>query len=333
MTMKALVQLTLGSARFDVGITHLSVHLNILPGVNQTKITLPAEAALNATSGDDAAVAVDQGNGWQTLFKGKVRGKIVNFQNQQIILADASADLAAYRPATTFQAQEAAAIAKTLASDVGISLQTPPPPFGLPNYVAHDRISAAEHLAKLAKLTGTLATLSATGSLQFVPLNVLVPTSALKFGRDFGQWSTTHTPAPISEWIASGHGPAGIAQAPNAHLQTKASLPNNNHMGKGVHRLVEPLLKTPLAAQTTQQSLQSHAQLFQIRIHSHGICQPKLRPGDVVQIQDLPGKQHPGEIVVTSLDHRWSSQTGLETHLKGWAVPSGGLLGALGGLL
>lgn len=333
MSLKSLIQLTIGSARIEHGVSRAKVSFGCLPEVNSARVVLPIETQLKTNVGDSATLAFDSGDGWQTVFEGSVRGIRYDFQSQTLLLADASAELAAYRPNQTFQAQEAFKIAKSLCDEVGVSINIPPPPFALVTYAAHSKLMAAQHIASLARLTGTLAVMEGSDACRFVPLTPLLPTKALTYGRDFFQWTTRTLPRKPQEWVAVGHGPAGVVQAPNAHLQAKTTLPDNPNSGAGVIRRVQPLLKTPLSSQTTNQAVQNRALLTQTQIKAKAIAQPTLRPGMVLQVQELPHDKHPETVLLHQVSHVWNPSTGMHTQFRGWAeTQSNSLLGALGGL-
>ena len=334
MSLLPAIRLDIGNSRYESQITEASLQLGPLPRINRAQVTMPIQTQLDAKTGSEAVLALNDGSGWETVLTGKVRGRLVHLDSQTVVVGDGGADLAAYRPTTTFQAQEAAAVANALASDADVTLELPPGPFGMSYFAAHGQRTAAEHLGYLATLTGTLAVWTKSGALRFMPLDPLVPTKAIKHGRDITQWRTTHTPRNPAEWVAIGHGPAGAVQAPNAFLETTGTLPSTpSDGGPGIIRQSHPILRTPLASQTTNQALNKRASLGMVQARATTIPNPAIRPGLVLEVQSLPSGGHPTTWLVTEVTHRWHAQWGASTKFHAWSTESGGLLGQRGGLL
>jgi len=335
MSLLPAIRLDIDNAhRYESQISAASVLLGPLPRVNRARVSFPIDTALKAKTGSDATLALNDGSGWETILTGKIRGRITSLESQTAVIADGGADLAAYRPTTTFQAQEAAVVANTLAGDVDVTLDIPPGPFGMTYFAAHGNRTAAEHLGYLAALTGTLAVWTKSGNLRFMPLEPLVPTKAIKHGRDISHWHTLRTTRTPAEWVAVGHGPAGAVQAPNAMLQTTGTLPSSpSEGGAGTIRQAHAILRTPLASQTANDALNRRAELGMTQARATTIPTPSIRPGLVLEVQDLPG-DHPGTWLVTEVTHRWNAQLGASTQFQAWSTASeDGLLGQLGGLL
>ena len=83
----------------------------------------------------------------------------------EALAADGSADLAALRPAATYQKQQAGDVISALARDAGADTGAVDVGLRLAAYVAHQERTAGEHAAYLAGLAGCTLVTDADGAL------------------------------------------------------------------------------------------------------------------------------------------------------------------------
>jgi len=340
MSLAPKASIVLGSEQFDTHVQHVTAQLAALPGIGSFRAVFPALTQLSATAGDDASLDLDGGEGSERVLTGVVRVVRRGIRQTEVIVADASFALAELRPATTYRNQSADDVIKALASDAGLTVQAD---VGLPMaaYVADQRRSAAQHIAMLATLGGALARVNGEGELEVNRPIAAMPDMALKYGREIVACDISSGAAPAAKRIRTGSGPAGSAMAPNALRPTKDPLPSGAaDPGNDAIWTPSAILRTPAAAGTAGASGDVAAASAATRIRATAFLIPALRPGLVVDVQDLPGAMSGGPWMLTRVTHTLDARQGGRTVFEGeeassldLAALAGAALSAIGGLL
>ena len=341
MSLAPSLSLTLGSLRYDTQSASAHICLATLPRGSSAEIVLPASVRFEAVPGDKAECSVDGGEGAQKVLTGKVRYLRRGFDQIAVTIADCGAELSAYRPSATLEAQDAGAIVNKLASDVSAATGTVDIDLDLAAYAAHPTRTAAEHIASLAFLSGGLAYTDGDGSLNVRKRPSGPADSALKYGREIIRCDVRDA-APVNpQRFAMGFGPAGSGGAPDALRQTVDALPGEVADGRvGVRRVPVLALRIPSAAASASGSMQAVAAAQTKQLTASCFLLAGLRPGNVIEIQSTPDDLASGPWLVTRVEHKLQRGAG-ETRF--WAETTAGssllnsllgaALGAVGGLL
>jgi hypothetical protein len=337
MTLHPSVSATLGNLRYDSHAMRCTATLGLLPRGSSAEITLPPAVRFEAAPGDDATLDVDGGEGSSTILTGKVRSVRRTLEAIVVTVADAAGDLASFRPSATYEKQKAAQIVRALAGEVAISPGSIDIDLDLPAYVAHPGRTASEHIAELARLGGGFAHTGGDGKLNVVKRPSGQATAALKYGREIVSYDVSKAAVVNGQRFAIGFGPAGSGSAIDALRHSLEGLPADAaEGGAGVHRSPTPVLRTPAAAQTASESLQAAAAAHSERLVARGFLLAALRPGDVIEVQELPSGLSGGPWLLTRVEHTiedGAGATALEATTADTGSLLGDLLGAIGGLL
>lgn len=333
MTLTPAASLTLGNLRYDVHAASLLVPLQALPAVNSFRVSLPARAQLEAAAGDDAKLELDGGEGATTVITGKVARLSRGLTTTEVVGVDGGALLAALRPAATYAKQAAKEVIRALAGAASAAIGSIDLDLPLAAYVAHQRRTAAEHIAYLAQLAGAVAQFSGDGKLSVAAPSGR-PELALRYGRELSLCRVLAR-APGSRRVALGNGPAGSTSAPDALRPTTARLPSDApEPGAGAIWEAHALLRVPSAASRAGDALSAASAARAQRLQAQTFLLPKLRPGMTIEIQDLPDGLSQGPWLLTRVEHQLSPARGGSTRFEAvTAADGGGLLGAIGGLL
>jgi len=331
---------TLGTLRYDAHAVAVHVELRALPGVDAFAVTLPAGVRFEAAPGDPASIDLDGGDGAETVLTGKVRAVRDTLQGIRVVAADGSADLAALRPAATYERQDAKAVIRALASDASADVGRLDVDLDMAAYVADQARTAAQHVAALAELAGALATFDADGALT-VASPPATADVALRHGRELVAVEVDDRPGPQATPVPVGFGPAGTPSAPGALRHTADALPAGAPAaGPSAVRLPSAVLRTPGVATAAGLAAAGRQSALARRLRGRAFLLPALRPGAVLEVQDLPDRlAEGGPWLVTSVVHRLQPRSGGTTTFEACAAGGGaaGLLGAglsaLGGLL
>ena len=335
MSLAPALSLTLGSLRYDTHAACASICLALLPRGNSAEVVLPSKVRFEASTGDKAVVSLDGGTGAQTVLTGKVYSIRREFELIRVTMTDV-ADLAGYRPSATLDGQDAKAVVSKLAQDVSITTGDVDIDLDLAVYVAHPSRTAAEHIAKLAEFAGGIAYSDGVGSLNVKQKPSGPADSALKYGREVVSYETRSSGALSPQRFAMGFGPAGSGGAPDALRPSVDAIPGSAaDGGAGVWRMPTPLLRVPSAANTASDAFQGMAAAQSERFTADCFLLPELRPGNVIEVQELPQGLSSGPWLVTRVQHSFERGFG-RTRLWGETASagpslSGGLLGAVAG--
>jgi hypothetical protein len=340
MSLAPKASIVLGSEQFDTHAVRVTAQLAPLPGIGSFRAVFPALTQISASAGDDASLDLDGGEGNERVLTGTVRVVRRGIRQTEVIVADASFALAELRPATTYRNRSADDVIKALASDAGITVDSD---VGLPMaaYVADQRRTAAQHIALLASLGGAVARVNGDGELEVNRPVAAMPDVAMKYGREIIACDISTGAAPAAKRIHTGSGPAGSAMAPNALRPTNEPLPSGaSDPGSGAIWMPFAILRTPTAASTAGAAADVAAASAATRIRASAFLIPALRPGLVVDVQDLPGAMSGGPWMLTRVTHTLDARDGGRTMFEGeqassldLAALAGAALSAIGGLL
>jgi hypothetical protein len=239
----------------------------------------------------------------------------------------------------TYERQDSRAVVSALAGDAGATIGRLDLDLALVAYAAHQGRTAAEHVAALAELAGAVASVDAGGALT---VGTPAPAAglALRHGREIVACEVDDWPGSPARRAPVGFGPAGSAQAPGALRHTDAALPASAPAaGPGAVRLPAAVLRTPAAAVAAGQAANRRRAAEAARVRVRGFLLPALRPGETVDLQDLPTPLAGGPWLVTAVTHRLDADAGGVTTFEaraaggGLADLAGSALAAVGGLL
>lgn len=329
--MTPRVTLTVGSARYDTHVTEAVVSLGFLPGVGTAHISLPSATQFDAAPGENVEITLNSGEREAVVLTGTIGVLHRDLRAVEIVAADAGALLGSARPAATFEALSAGDVIRKLAGEAGVEVRISGADVELPYYVAHQGQTAAEHVAALARLCGCLALVNAEGAVDVHPTPQGRPEVALRYGRELLDYRAASRPVAPS-FVRLGSGPAGNAGAPNALLPSFDRLPASAPApGTETRWIPTSVIKTPGGA-TTASNAESRvhaASRHQVR----AVCflLPHIRPGAVLEVQDLPEELASGPWLVTRVRHHVGSPRGARTIIEGWTAKTGSLFDGIFG--
>ena len=332
MSLTPSASFILGNFRYDSHAAAIVASLALLPGVNSFRVMLPVSAQLDAELGENASLNLDGGEGSEIVLTGKIDSIQRRFQTAEIVAVDGASQLAAFRPAATYEKQAAKEVIRGLASEASVDVGNIDLDVPLAAYVAHQWRTAAEHIAYLATLAGAVARIEPNGQL-----TVAVPSGtadmALLYGRELSEARVRRRRMPAVQRFAIGSGPAGSTNAPDALRQTTSRLPSDAAPpGTSAVWDVNHVLRVPSAAVSASSAAVTAFASKATTITSHCFLLPKLRPGMVIEIQQLPKGLSGGPWMLTHVEHRLSPTTGGATSFEGVSVGESGLGGMVGTL-
>lgn len=332
--------LTVGNEKWVEQVRALDVTLTLAPGINRLTAHFPPDAPINPDLG--APVLLDLGNGEreETVFTGEVQTISRAFDGLKLVAVDGGGLLSAIRPTTTFEQVSAGRVIKELAGEAGVSVDAVADGIDLTFYVADPGHTAWEHIARLAGWSGTFARVDADGTLTVFEIGAGTADLALAYGRDLTDLTHRTRSDGALEMRVVGESAAGSTSASEA-LRPVINVLDGTQPTADRRIIFRPALRTADAAGRASaggtRAIQATAQRMDLAFW----LQPHLRPGQKLELQELPDSLTTGIGWIETVRHRIGplngSHGGAETIVQANRDPEGfdplALLGSLGGAL
>jgi hypothetical protein len=336
MSLAIAIDARFGNKRYESHVSALAVDLGMLPGVNSLTARLPRAVPVDAAPGEPADLTLDNGEEAALVLTGLTRSIARGLGETQVVAVDAGAALAAMRPVASYGAQSAGDIISGLAGEMGLAVgRSTLGSERLESYVATQSRTGAEHVARLALYGGGIALVEADGSLAAISWPEPPASRALRYGREILAYrAEASAPGASTVPIGSGAGPAGV---PNALVLSAESISGGAPEPSATVRWrPEAALRTQGTQRAAAGAAGSDHGAGSRRLAATCWLLPALRPGELVEVQDLPDGISGGPWLVTHVQHRIGPM-GATTRFDAVSGDGGsllsGLLGALGGLL
>src|SRR5688572_6866449 len=303
--LRPAYELTIAEQRWTQQAIALDLLLAAAPRYDRLVVTLPAEVPLKAAPDDPVQLTLDGGEGAEAVFAGVVGGIRRGLDTTIVTATGVLGQLARYRPAATFENVSAGTVIRNLAGDAGLSTGDIADGVMLRFYAADPSRNAAEHAARLAEWSGALLAASAEGDLTAAVIDATQADVALRYGRELtGFWlDESAEPDPVTVVGESG---VGDASSPDALRLTTDFFAGTRPDGPGLDTrwAWEPALRTAEAASSAGAAHRRLRSARQGRGRLEAFLVPKLRPGTVIEVQDLPGGLVQGPYWLDRVRHR-----------------------------
>lgn len=310
----------------------IEVDCALAPVADRAEIVLaPGADSPAVVIGDSVTVSLGYSDAETVLvFSGRVSEISTNADgSRRIDLANASGQLARWRGNLSFQQQKSADIIRELLAESGIDGGTiDNSGAALPFYVADDRCSFYQHIARLAELSGAIVHISPDNKLQLQALAAGSAVQTFHYADDLLQadWLAVESQA-ARRWQGEG------AAANNGSEAWSWLLKNADAMASGdtgTGHYYAPLLR---AREAVDNAAAAHTLRNGRRAQIITAGAANVISGSTLTIAASPQRTLDGSAVVTRIRHRFSRRSGFisEIDLLEVAGDSGGF--AAGGLL
>ena len=334
MDLHPAYALTMAQQRWTEQLLGLDVHLAAAPLTGTLTARLPAAAPLNAGPGDPVTLDLDGGEGSATVFTGTISAIRRDPYSITVHAVDAAGALAQLRPATTYEQVNAGTVITDLADQAGVDVGDIDDGTALAWYAADPSRTALDHVARLCAWSGGLARIGADGTLVATAVPATQAELALKFGRELLAIDQTVRTRPVEAFSYAGEAGAGSTDSPDALRPTSDFFAGDRPDGPdATHRWsFEPALRTTDAAGAAGAAAQWRYAARARVGYLTAFLQPKLRPGTVIEVAELPDPFDGAPIWLDLIRHRIDSGGALTTaRMYAGGPPAGDLLGSLAG--
>jgi hypothetical protein len=309
-------------AWIGLGAAHAALSLAAWPG------SPFAAAAAGAT----LSVALGEADAEEDVWSGEVTEVGATAIGVHVDGLAATQALNRERRTRSYLRQSVADIVRDLAGSVPIDEVEAP--LRLESYAVDDRRPVWEHLLDLAALAGCDLSAAASGGLRFVPvkaggagpLPVALPgASALRYGANVLSFRIAKRSAgtPLA---AAAYGAASEKGAERWHWLRHDPVPSPDATAPA---RVRGALRTREGVQAATQGSTARAGRAGVRGEIVALGRPGVRPGDVVEVQELPGVE--GPLRVLSIEHGFDARSGFLTRLAVEGTGGAGDVSALAG--
>jgi hypothetical protein len=292
--MTALIQpqytIGLGSQRFSAQAIEVRVTLELAPVVDLLEITFPAAVTLSAGTGDEATLRLINDGAEEDVFTGTIEAIHRGFETTRVRALNAGGSLARFRPAATYEQVSAGDVVQNLCDEGGVDAGDVADGVDLAFYVADPSRNAWEHVARVAGWSGAVGRVSAAGAIETLVLNATSAELALRFGRELTAIDQEARSSSIDSFTVAGESGAGTTSAPEALRPSTDFFGGKRPDGPSASARWSsaPALRTAAAAASAGAARQRAYGASRLRGHFDSFLLPRLRPGSVVEIQELP---------------------------------------------
>lgn len=312
------------------------------PFIDLLTVKFPAAAPLDADIGDDVELTLNSGEAEEKVFTGIVQAIRRGFSVIEVKAINAGGVLSRFYPAVTYENVTTATVVRNLCSDAGVSTGSLETGSELAFYVADPTHTAWQHIHRVCAWSGALVSVSAENEIQSKVVNATQADVALRFGREIVGFSRSRRAAQIETFVTAGESGVGAASSPDAHRPVTDFFAGNrpDPPSPTVTWTWQAALRTTSSAATAGAACKRSYTSRADRGMFTAFLQPKLRPGVVLEMQDLPSGLGDGLVWINSVRHVMSPRCALTRveYFKGGdsfdpLALLGSLAGSLGGLL
>ena len=288
-------------------IVSLRVDLGLLNAHDGCRLVLwPNSKFAAAAPGDALSVALGDKDSEDDVLAGEVLA--VRARPDGVVVEGVSATIALSRlfKSHSYVNPTVADVVNDLIG--GAAVDRVDAPLKLGAWHAENRLSVWQQLQALARLSGADLGSAADGSLRFVGPNPQGAPARLRYGAQLLHWDLSQTTAPTPPSLAT-HGAGSEAGTARWHWLS------HDPVGAGADPARVPgALADRDAAQTAGQVLADRATRQGRRGQLLIVGDATLRPGDTVELADLPGDD-PGTLRLLAVQHRLDRASGFLTRL------------------
>jgi len=332
----------IGSQLWKEQALQVQLTLAAAPLIDVMTVRFPAAAPLDADIGDDVQLTLNSGETEEKVFTGVVQAIRRGFSSIDVKAINAGGLLSQYCPAVTYENVTTATVVRNLCSDADMSTGSLETGSELPFYVADPARTAWQHIHRICAWSGALVSVSAENEVQSAVVNATQADIALRYGREVLDLGRIRNAARIETFVVAGESGVGSVSSPDAHRPVTDFFAGNrpDRPSPTVTWTWAPALRTTSSAATAGAARKRNYTAAADRGVFTAFLQPKLRPGIVLEMQDLPSGLTDGPVWIHSVRHTLSSQGALTRaeYFKGGdsfdpLALLGSLAGAIGGLL
>ena len=308
-----------GSQVIDIAIR---VSMDSAPGHFETTVKL-GEKAGSFSQEDKVIVSLGYArNGSKdltTVFTGKVQS--ISSTGPKVMVTSPLTKLYNLRRNRLFHdGQYAGDIAKYLAKEAQIEVDSASDGIKFPSYVINDQKTAFEHISDLTKLCGFDFYPTNEGKLVFKEYTASTP-HAIEYGRNIIEIQLADQTLHADSVKVSGSSPAGTKGEDKHYWMTKEKVEDESGSGSNQILFQNMALKDSTTTKAVAEAMLRRMKASTI-VNVKIVGNERIMLGDTVKIQGVPESSLNGEFQVREIEHVLSKFEGFTTTLTCRGEPS-----------
>ncbi|HEX6559570.1 MAG TPA: hypothetical protein VF021_08905, partial [Longimicrobiales bacterium] len=212
------------------------VEVGLAPEVDVAEITLAGDAnAPQFAIADEGSIELGyEDEGTSAVYAGRIESVQRNSNGLvRVTVANATSVLAALRVQTSYEDQAAGDVVTDLAGRAGVDTDNIVSGPNLAFLVLDDGSSAWQHIARLARISGHQARITAENGIEFAPVANSAPVQTFTYGVDVLSLERRETAAPFDNVTMFGEGAAGSDGKNAWNWLVKEAAPVTGTAGQG----------------------------------------------------------------------------------------------------
>lgn len=336
-SLKPACTVRMGAQEWSEQLLDVRVRLGTGPAVDAASVVLPLTPTFHAKPGDDALVTLDSGEKKAAVFAGSVDRIRRTASTIVVSLVNAGGVMARVRPAVTFEQITAGKLVRALCAEASVDPGKVDEGVSLPFYVADPERTGWQHATRVAAWGGAIVTVSTENKVESAVVDASRAEHALRFGRELLSFAFDTSRSYLDTFATAGESGVGDTSDQKVLRTTADFFGGNRPDGPGPRSSWQslPALRTANAAATAAAARKRVYDATRDVAQFTAFLLPHLRPGTVVEVQDLPDIEK-APYWVRRVEHAVSAAGALtRVHCArgGDAFDPASLLGSLGSLL
>jgi hypothetical protein len=335
--LKPAYSVRMGSQEWTEQLIDIRVTLGTAPSVDGATVVLPAAPAFKAKAGDGATISLNSGEQNDVVFAGIINRVRRTPATIVVSIVNAGGVMARVRLAVTFEQITAGKLVRELCTEAGVDPGDIEDGVSLPFYVADPERTGWQHASRVAAWSGAVVTVSSENKVDATVIDASQAEFALRYGRELLSYAFDTADSYLDTFATAGESGVGDAADENAHRATADFFAGHRPSGPGPGSSWRsfPALRTAESAATAAAARKRLYDATRDVGLLTAFLQPQLRPGAVIEVQDLPDLPVQ-PYWVRRVEHALSASgaiTRVQCARGGDAFDPAALLGSLGSLL
>jgi hypothetical protein len=334
------LSLTAGRLIYDSHIAAIQLRRSQLPALDRLVAILPNGVRIDAAPGDDVTLVLDGGDSDATVFTGRLTDITRSATGVRLVATNGGARLAAYRPALSLQSLSAGDAIRTLADEAGVDVDIEDDGPDLALYALDGRMTAAQVISDLARLSGQCAAFDGEGKLAVNAVGGSTDRLALKYSREIHALEMTEGDTDGPALSAVGEGGAAPSSAKGRLVAADFDHGDAGTAGPDNRRIALPAVRTTDAARQASGALELARRRRAHKVLLTTFLLPQLAPGMELEFAEMPDHLPLAGMRIEEVVHSVRPGSGAVSVARGTGETGtdplaflGDLVGAIGALL
>ena len=331
--LEVALSLTAGNLLYDTHFAAIQLRRSQLPALDRLVAILPHGVRIDAKPGDDVTLDLDGGDSDATVFTGRLTALTRSETGVRLTAENGGTRLAAFRPTVAFQSLSAGGVILNLAEELGLTVDIDEDGPKLAFYALEGKLSGAQAVAELARLSGQKAAFDGGGTLAVNAAGGSTDRIALKYGREIHALTMSESEASGTKLNVVGEGGGDPAVPKGRLIAADFDQGDAGTAGADNRRIALPWVRTPDAAHQAAGALELFRKRQGSPVRLTTFLLPQLAPGMEIEFAEMPDHLPLAGMRIEEVVHSIRPGKGAVTEVSGTGETGTDPLALLGDLL